>query len=73
MIVGRDLLKALSINLDFGNDVIQCTRGTFNGCSTPMKNIDDVIKFKGYDILNEINESERSRRSYRASISHTGR
>ena len=58
MIVGRDLLKALNINLDFGNDVVNCTRGTFNGCSTPMKNIDDVLKFEGYDILDEINESD---------------
>ena len=58
MIVGRDLLKALNINLDFGNDVVNCTRGTFNGCSTPMKHIDDVLKFEGYDILDEINESD---------------
>ena len=58
MIIGRDLLAALSMSLDFGNHVIQCTEGIFNGCNTPMKNIDDVINFTDYEIFNEHNESE---------------
>ena len=58
MIIGRDLLSELKFCVDFGNNIISCNEGPFTGCSTRMKEIDDVLKFTGFDSTLEIYESE---------------
>ena len=58
MIIGRDLLSELKFILDFGNNKINCKEGPYKGCSTRMKNFDDVLKFSGFDKTHEIYESE---------------
>ena len=53
MIIGRDLLRELKFNIDFGNDEINCKEGPYEA-----KNINDVLKFNGFDNTHELNESE---------------
>ena len=65
MIIGRDLLSELKFCVDFGNNEINCREGPFTGCSTRMKDINDVLAFTGFDDsnINEINESEPVRKA----------
>ena len=54
VIIGRDLLSVLKLNLDFDTMSISCEKGPYMGCSTPMKPIDDVLKFSGVKEIMEI-------------------
>lgn len=53
MIIGRDLLSELKFCVDFGNNEINCDEGPFKGCSTKMKDIDDVMNIKELNIIIE--------------------
>ena len=42
MIIGRDLLSELCINLDFSTHTITCHGGAYEGCTAPMKDVDSI-------------------------------
>ena len=74
VIIGRDLLKQLKFSLNFDTDEIECKSGPFEGTSAPMKDIDDVLNFNGFEIANEIYEGahvrEASERVSRIQAAH---
>ena len=40
MIISRYLLTKLGIDLKFSTNTIQCSKGSYQGCTTPMVNLD---------------------------------
>jgi len=61
LIIGRDLLKQLSIILDFNDDVIKSTDGPYMGCSAPMKDSDAIFQCRNSHFVDELYESDTVR------------
>ena len=57
MILGRDLLTALGLDLKFSEDIIMGGDGTYEGCSTPMI---DVSNYDFKPLIEKIVEPEKS-------------